>query len=312
MILIYSKDVDDFVNQVVDCLGTNFIRFNETDKVEIDKMEFSNENGSYLVNTTYKKNIEIEKLKSIWFNGGGLNSFGGNYEDKCYEILNDAYLLQKTVYKLGKRTSDFEFNRLDVMLEAKNQGLKIPHTLITGNKQKLEDFYALYESKNGIVSKRIMDSYIYEDEEYSYNFNLTFSITPEVLQKTTNDFAISLFQERIIADFEIRVIYIDEIIYATCIYNFDNNIDYRTKLWNMNNLRIIPFKLPIEVEIKITNIFKKFNINYGSADLMYKDDEYYFLEINPTGQISFINNKCNFYIEKVIAEKLIYDDKKAN
>lgn len=304
MILIYSKDVDDFVNQVVDCIDDNFVRYSESDKICINEMEFSNENNSYVIKNDYLKNVNLENIKSIWFNGGVIISNGNEYEDKCYEVLNDSYLMQKTTYKLGRRVADFEFNRLDIMLEAKQQGLKIPHTLITGNKSKLSNFFDLYEYKNGIISKRILDSFLYDDEEYSYNFNLTFLITPEILQEVSNEFAISLFQERIIADFEIRVIYIEGIIYAACIYNFDNNIDYRTKLISMENLRIIPFQLPIEIEHKLDNIFKKFNMNYGSADLMYSNDEYYFLEINPTGQISFINNACNFYIENLLASKI--------
>lgn len=303
MILIYSKDVDDFVNQVIDCLDEDFIRFSESDKISIEEMDFSNLDNSYIIKSDYFDCIDLECVKSIWFNGGGVSSGGNEYENRCYEVLNDAYLLQKTTYKLGKRIADFEFNRLDVMLEAKKQGLKIPHTLITGSKAKLKHFIELNES--GVVSKRILDSYYYEDDKYAYNFNLTFSISPEILEEVPDEFAISFFQERIIADFEIRVIYIDGIMYAACIYNFDDAIDYRTKLWSMENLRITPFELPKEIENKLDEIFKKFNMNYGSADLMYKNDDYYFLEINPTGQISFINNACNFYIENLLANKII-------
>jgi len=72
----------------------------------------------------------------------------------------------------------------------------------------------------------------------------------------------------------------------------------------MENLRIVPFKLPVEIMNKIDRVFKNFNINYGSVDLMYSNGEYYFLEINPAGQISFINNACNFYIQNYLAEKL--------
>lgn len=68
--------------------------------------------------------------------------------------------------------------------------------------------------------------------------------------------------------------------------------------------RIIPFKLPANVQEKLEKVFKKFNLNYGSADLMYSGGDYYFLEINPTGQISFINNSCNYYIENKLAEIL--------
>jgi hypothetical protein len=304
MVLIYSKDVDDFVNDVIDCLNVDFIRISESDKILIEEMDFSNENSSYLVNGNYFESVDFEKIKSVWFNGGVISSENDDYEDKCYEILNDGYLLQKTTKRIGKRIADFEINRLDIMLEAKKQGLKIPHTLITGNKEKLEDFFKKYENKNGIISKRILDSYYYQDDEFLYNFNLTFSITNKILTQTPKEFSISFFQERIIADFEIRVIYIDGNFYSACIHNFDQVIDYRTKLIKMDNLRIVPFQLPKEIEMKIETIFQKFNLNYGSADLMYSNNEYYFLEINPTGQISFINNACNFQIENVMAKKL--------
>ncbi|THD31237.1 MAG: hypothetical protein DI588_12660 [Flavobacterium johnsoniae] len=302
MILIYSKDVDDFVNQVIDCLERGFVRFSEYDKININVMEFSNEIDSYVVENDYIESIDLKKIKSVWFNGGVVASTGDEYENKCYEVLNDAYLLNNSIYKLGKRIADFEFNRLDVMLEAKKQGLKIPHTLITGSKTILEKF--MHSKQNGVISKRILDSHFYEDDKFSYNFNLTFSITPKILSEVPAEFALSFFQERIIADFEIRVIYIDGNIFSACIYNFEDIIDYRTTLWDMENLRIVPFKLPVEIMNKIDRVFKNFNINYGSVDLMYSNGEYYFLEINPAGQISFINNACNFYIQNYLAEKL--------
>jgi len=304
MILIYSKDVDDFVNDVIDCLDQDFIRIGESDKVTIDGMNFSNESSSYILKTPYLENIELEEIKSVWFNGGCINSGESDYEDKCYEVLNDAFVLQKPVKKIGRRIADFETNRLDIMLEAKVQGLKIPHTLITGSKEKLKNFYNVYTHKNGIISKRILDTLYYQDEEFLYNFNVTFQITSEILDKTPNEFTISFFQERIIADFEIRVIYIDGCFYSIAIHNFDNSIDIRTKFIEMDNLRMIPFKLPADIEEKLEKVFKNFNLNYGSVDLMYCNDEYYFLEINPTGQISFVNNACNYYIENKFADIL--------
>ncbi|PIF30774.1 hypothetical protein CLU81_1223 [Flavobacterium sp. 9] len=308
MILIYSKDVDDFVNNVIDCLDEDFIRIGEADKVSIEAMNISNEKSSYLLKTGYLENIELEKIQSIWFNGGCINSGETDYENKCYEVLNDAFILQKSIKKIGKRIADFETNRLDIMLEAKEQGLKIPHTLITGSKETLKAFYDTFDQKKGIISKRILDTLFYQDDEYRYNFNLTFQITSDILDKTPDEFALSFFQERIIADFEIRVIYIDGSFYSIAIHVFDDIIDYRTKLIEMDNLRIVPFKLPSVIEEKLERVFKKFNLNYGSADLMYCDDDYYFLEINPTGQISFMNNTCNYYLENKLA-KILQDGK---
>lgn len=304
MILIYSKDIDDFVNNVMDCLDEDFVRIGEFDKVTIEAMDFSNEKSSYIIKTGYLENIELQKIKSVWFNGGGINCGGTDYENKCYEVLNDAFLTQKSIKKIGKRIADFETNRLDIMLEAKAQGLKIPHTLVTGSKNKLQVFYDAFVNQNSIISKRILDMLYYQDHEFLYNFNLTFQITSEILHQTPNEFAISFFQERIIADFEIRVIYIDGTFYATAMYIFDAVIDYRTQLTEMDNMRMVPFKLPLDIEEKLEKVYKKFNLNYGSADLMYSNNEYYFLEINPTGQISFVNNACNYYIENQLAQIL--------
>jgi hypothetical protein len=306
MILIYSKDVDDFVNNVIDYLDKDFVRIGESDKVRIQSMDFSNEKSSYILKTDYLSDIELEKIQSIWFNGGGISSEGGDYEDKCYEVLNDAYLQQKSIKKIGRRIADFEANRLDMMLEAKRNGLKIPHTLITGNKEKLKEFYGIYENTNGIISKRILESLYYQDNKFLYNFNLTFQITSEIIEQTPDEFAISFFQERITADFEIRVIYLEGNFYAVAVHSFDNTIDYRTKLIGMDDLRMVPFKLPREIELKLEKVFEKFHLNYGSADLMFKDNDYFFLEINPVGQVSFANNACNYYIEKKLAEILMY------
>ena len=129
-----------------------------------------------------------------------------------------------------------------------------------------------------------------------------------LLDEIPENFALSLFQEKIKADFEIRVIYICGVFYSMSIHSFTNYVDYRPKLKSRKNIRLVPFELPNKIKKRLIGIFKKFNLNYGSADLMFLDDAYYFLEINPIGQISFVNNVCNFYIEDYIA-KLLKDER---
>lgn len=304
MILIYSKDVDDFINDVIDFLNSQFVRINESNTVQVDEISFSNESGTFKVKTDYRNGINFEEVKAIWFNGGGINSVGDLYEKKCLETVFDAYLLQKSVFKLGKRYADFEINRFDVMLEAKRQGVNIPNTIIVDSKLKLLEFYNLYKDVNGIICKRILDEYYYDDECFDYNFNLTFEINEDILNQIPENFALSLFQERIKSEFEIRVINIDGKLYSGSIHDFNNYLDCRSSFKEMENVRIVPFKLPKSINDKLLNVFNFFNLNYGSIDLLYSDKEFYFLELNPTGQVSFINNKCNYYLEKVIAEKL--------
>ncbi|WP_430411128.1 hypothetical protein [Kordia sp.] len=305
MILIYSKDIDDFVNQVIDCLHTNFIRIGgENDALVIEDFSINKSQNELNVSNTYFKATDFDTVTSIWFNGGFANTVGSSYENSCLSMVIDSFVNYKTGLKIGRLRSDFEVNKLDVPLEAKKQGFKVPETLITGNKNTLLTFYNKHITKNGIISKRITDQYIYETDDFWYDFNLTFSIDSEILDKIPNQFAISLFQEKIVADFEIRVVYIKGFFYAMSIHTFDNEIDYRTKFGSLKNIRTTSFKLPTDIENKLEKVFEKFNLNYGSADLMYKNGDFYFLEINPTGQVSFFNNACNYYIENKLANLL--------
>ena len=302
MILIYSKEIDDFVNNVIDCLKKDYIRIGETDLTSFENFELNKHKLEFNFNSCYFNNQNLNEIQYIWFNGGYVGLEGSYYENSCFATIINSFLNYKLVPKIGRIRSEFEINKIDIPIEAQKQGFKIPETLITGNKKSLMAFYDRFDS--GIICKRITDQYKYEDEDYQYDFNLTFSIDSTTLDKIPDYFAISLFQEKIVADFEIRVFYVKGLFYAMSIHTFDDEIDYRTKLLSLQNIRTIPFNLPTSIEKKLEKVFTYFNLNYGSADLMYLNEEFYFLEINPTGQVSFLNNSCNYYIEETIAKIL--------
>lgn len=225
MILIYSKDIDDFVNQVIDCLDEDFLRIGDFDNLDINDIVVSQENDLFEVSYPFFKTSELKNIESIWFNGGYVCNKETEYENDCYQMLIETYLNNKEANKIGRLVSKFEVNKLDVIIEAKKQGFKIPDTLFTEDKEKLILFYKKYNEKNGIICKRITDRYHYRYDDDIYNFNLTFLIDSQILSITPKKFAVSLFQERILADFEIRVIYIKGNIFAMSIHSFDEKTE---------------------------------------------------------------------------------------
>ena len=303
MILIYSKHIDGFVNHVIDYLDKDFIRIGDRDKIEIKEISIDDK-VDFNVSGDYFDTFGFNKIKSIWFNGWGINASNNPYENKCYQSLVDSFLTNLQINKIGRIYHEFETNKLYAALEAKKQGFKVPETLITGSKSKLTEFYSNHVYSNGIVCKRIMDSLYYGSDDYIHNFNSTFPIDLETLNKIPQDFALSLFQERILAEYEIRVVYINGKLFAMAVHVFDNVIDYRINLNSSQNMRMIPFKLPNKILSKLKMVFKNLNLNYGSADLMYFNKDFYFLEINPSGQVSFVNEACNFYLECEISKLL--------
>jgi len=304
MILIYSRDADSFVNKVIDYLEDDFIRVGDLEKIFIDNLNIGSKGIIIKLNGRFFNSIDFNRVKTVWFNGGKANTLGSKYENNSYSVLINTFLNKKETKKIGRLINSFEVNKLDVQLYAQEYGFKTPETLVTNDKNKLLDFYNRFDIKNGIICKRITDELFYENDKFEYDFTPTFLIDSNILKEIPKSFAISLFQERIVADFEVRVIFINGDFYSMSIHTFKDNVDYRQELDIAKNVRAIPFELPIDVKNKIDKIFKKLNLNYGSIDLMYSNDEFYFLEINPIGQIGFVNNICNFYIEEELSNIL--------
>jgi glutathione synthase/RimK-type ligase-like ATP-grasp enzyme len=117
-----------------------------------------------------------------------------------------------------------------------------------------------------------------------------------------------LLQEYIKPFCEIRVFVIKDKVFSMAIFcelkKQGTNTDWR----HSNTLginRYVPFKLPHNIKVMVLKLMNKMKLNTGSIDLILTErNEYYFLEINPTGQFHFLSSLCNYNIEKEIAEIL--------
>jgi hypothetical protein len=302
MILIYSRDTDSFVNDVVDYLEKDsFVRVGDREKVQIDKININK--AEFIISNIFDKEINLFDISSIWFNGGVPQVEGNIYEKDLYKCLFESFLDKNDCFKLGKTYLDFEFNKFDSVLIAKKCGLKVPDTIITNNRLEVKNFFKRH-NKKGVICKRITDKIFYEGENFISNIGNTFLVDNEFIKKIPANFAISLFQERIIPDFEIRIFYFLDEFYSMAIFNDDKNIiDIRTSFLDINT-RMVPFELPKTVKLKIKKILKIYKTNYCSIDMICHKNTYYFLEINPIGQVQFLNRSCNYYLEKKLSKIL--------
>jgi len=198
---------------------------------------------------------------------------------------------------------DFGINKLEVLNKASKIGLLIPKTIITNNKNDLIEFFN--ENKT-IITKPIYEVDSWEFEENNYTL-FTEEIKKDNLLNIPNTFFPSLFQEKIIKEFEIRTFYLDGTFFSMAIFSQDNEkteVDFR-KYDTENENRVTVFKLPEDIQMKLTDLMKEIGMQSGSIDLIYNgENKYYFLEVNPVGQIDMVSKPCNYYIEKKIAEKL--------
>src|SRR5690606_29202165 len=123
----------------------------------------------------------------------------------------------------------------------------------------------------------------------------------------SDEFALTLFQERVSKKYEIRIFFFNQKLYCMAILSQSDkstSIDYRNYNRSLPN-RNIPIKIPDEVRKKVIEFIKASELRTGSIDIIVdENNQYVFLEVNPQGQFDWVSQNCNYYIEKDIAEYL--------
>lgn len=187
---------------------------------------------------------------------------------------------------------------------AKKVGLKIPDTYIVTSKDKcnmlLRD--AIYISKSIALNFDIFST------KESSTFGYTTRINPELLSLLPETFAPSLVQQKINRKYDLRVFILGDEIIPMAMTNSNKSDEMIEDVRDYNRARmprISKVKLSKEIEDNLFSFMRIKGLNTTSIDMICSlENEYYFLESNPVGQIGFYSFRSNSYIEYKIAEYL--------
>lgn len=319
MILIFSNYFDQSTNDVIDWISYKSVSFKRVNSKDI---YFGGDVKTIRLGTNSNYSLlDKEKITSIWLRRW-YDLFNGS------DIVNDNYtkidlskeIVKKSIKEEFERLSYYTFttlfnkpwltypdklwvNKLVVLEYAKEIGLDIPTTLITKSIEQLIDFKKEFSR---IIAKPISESRSipFNDTYYS---NLTIEITDEMIAEAEK-FPVSLFQEFLDKEFEIRVFYLDGVCYSMAIFSQNDpktRIDFRAYNHEKPNRRV-PYKLDESLIISIGKLMSKLGLQTGSLDFVKtKDNRMVFLEVNPVGQFGMISYPCNYFIEDKIANYLI-------
>lgn len=189
-----------------------------------------------------------------------------------------------------------DINKLEQLYIANKIGLKIPNTILTSSLNKFSLEYP-------IITKPLSNCFTIQLNDKHYS---TYTSRVDVGKKN-KDFSVSLFQKEIIKELELRVLYIDQKCYTVSIITKsmqESCVDYRNYNYS-KPYRFAYYTLPTEITKKICSLMNHFNLKIGSLDFILDENgEYYFLEINQSGQYGILGF-CNIYPDKIIAEFLL-------
>lgn len=300
VLIITSTDdgtVDYICNQYAEI---NFIRIN-TDNLGNTSISITN---GYLYISIDGVNISEEDILSIYYRKPVIPSFD-DYDKKFQGVLFremlsflygfiDAFrgrcLTSPTILRYAE-------NKILQSRVASEVGFILPKTLFTNDSSIANEFYQKYPT----VIKPIAIGQFFI-QEFVYSFYTT-KLSKEINTNLTNTPV--YLQELINKSFEVRLTIINNYHVAVKILN-DTEIDWRKA--NYKDVEYEVIELPYQIINKAFIMLKKLNCVYGAFDLLFVNDEYLFLEVNPNGQWQWLEAELNLNISNHIINYLTYKD----
>jgi ATP-GRASP peptide maturase of grasp-with-spasm system len=303
-------------------LGHKPLRFNGDD-FENKTKTISISHKSFGLDLNVDSDNFSREFYSVWFRRWSYNDNQGKLTDLLTErkipislavgLLNsntsDLSALIKIFLnslKARKRLTTHDqmnVNKIEVLASAKKAGLCIPAFLLTNSKEELYQFFRNYDK---IITKDINHFFFYDGDDKTYA-NYASIVEEKNFENFPDFFSVSLFQEYIEKDFEIRTFFLHDKFYSMAIFSQaseQTKVDFRNYDHKQPN-RTVPYILPTTIMDKLKILTKELNLTTGSIDIIKSpENTYYFLEVNPVGQFGMVSYPCNYNLEYEVAKYL--------
>lgn len=321
MILIFTENnsySSRYVARHLYKMNQTFDLFLETDYIDFN-YDLNNEKNQISIYKNGQFLCFYEEIKSVWAHRSDIKIL--NYYQQVDESELEYSLGHHTTQKesirnllhkkkcLG-RFGKLNFNKLVFLDSCRQLDIKIPNSLVTRKKSELSKFMA--NQKNGIIVKSIAANFHFcvskNEKEQTWAHGITTAINNEKYQNIPEEFDLSLFQEKLDKKYELRVLFIAGICYPQVIFSQKNSfseVDYRQGL-DDKNMRQCGIQLPQKITNQINQLMNFLNLNIGCIDIVVtKNDEFVFLEVNPSGIFTDMMDNCNYDMHYEIAKYLM-------
>jgi len=181
---------------------------------------------------------------------------------------------------------------------ASRLGFAIPDTIITNRTAHLRSSLL---RDNKLVAKGLDTVLLRRGSTETFGF--THLLDRNCIRDEEIYAAPVLFQKPLANKLDIRATVIGSEVFAVSIVANGRPIqgDWRCR---KSDARFLPYDLPNKVAMMCIRIVAELGLFYGAIDLALEDSEYYFLEINPTGEWGWLVDAAGLPIDTTIAKCL--------
>lgn len=319
-LLIVSTKVDiatDYVVLQLEELGAKFFRINSEDFPLDAHASFTpTPNPEFRWSNSKDQYIDLRRVQSVWFRRHRLPQMPAEmdraHQDYC--LRESDWFIKGLVYSLALCNGDVRWtNHPERALSAESKiaqlsiaaGLKfqVPETLVSNDPDKIREFYA--HNRGEVVAKPLRLGY------FDFGDRQTCVFTTRVTEDHLNDdeslrLAPVIYQALVNKSYDIRLTIVGSKVFAAAIDSQSIPsavIDWRrSETEDLGHLR---HELPSDVETKCLQLMKTLGLSFGALDLILTPQgEYVFLEVNPSGQWVWIEDRLHLPISRSIAEWL--------
>jgi glutathione synthase/RimK-type ligase-like ATP-grasp enzyme len=230
--------------------------------------------------------------------------------DECRHALLSWYTLLENRYWISdlqniRRAND----KLLQLREAVSIGFAVPTTIVTNNAQEAWEFYK--QEQGNVIFKPISYSFLSSRRNvWEEPTSIKNIFTTLLTNYSEEDFVVvnqcpCLFQSYVDKRYELRVTVVRDQVFAAKIHSQEREKakhDWRRDLYSVEYSAC---KLPDNIAEQCVELVKRLGLQYGALDLIVTpDDEYVFLEINPSGQYGWIETRVGLRISEALATAL--------
>ena len=192
-------------------------------------------------------------------------------------------------------------NKMYQLCIAQECGFKIPKTMIT-NSSKIQ-----INDDNAYIIKSLDTALFYDMEKKREMFTYSNVVKGEELGEYDLKRAPIFVQEFLEPKIDCRITYVKGKIFSVKILKDKVGV-YGDWRFRKEQLDYVIFELPDKVKCSICRLMDNLNLNFGGIDLALVDNDYYFIEINPTGEWGWLEVKTGMEISKAIEEALYKEE----
>ena len=304
--LIISTTIDystDLICYGLEKENCQYLRINR-DRFSSYLIEYDLENDALVISIEDNKYKISQDLKSVYFRAPVFLRTIKNYtvEEQLYRSQWSAFIRNLIILDNAKwinhpvNTYRAE-NKLYQLKLAKQVGLYVPETYVGNSIPK-----NLCEEDEYIIKS--LDTALFYDKGQEM-FTYTTMVKGRELLSSEIQYAPIIIQECLDNKLDIRVTVVDNEIFPVSITAEGKEIRGDWRKIDKLKLKYTPITLPYNVKCNIIRLMNDLGLTFGGVDLIFANNKYYFIEVNPTGEWGWLKSVAKLPIDQAIVKSMI-------